>query len=658
MTEAQTTQAPEETDFLKIAREAYTGSTSYVDSSYRKRWEDNLRMFQGRHPADSKYNTEAFRYRSRLFRPKTRSAVRKTEAAAATAFFSNPDVVSVDPEDSGSSDGAASAALMKHLLQYRLTKSVPWFQIVMGGVQDAMTVGVVCSFQYWKYRDRVEHMPVAVDDGMGGQVEMYVPQRKVIEDKPCVELWPVENVRFDQGADWTDPINSSPYVIRMIPMYVRDVKAKIREGVFKDVTDQQMLTARSGAFDSTRQTREKDAQDRMDQTQAITEFSIVWVHENFVRIDDEDYQYFTLSTEALLSDPKPIAEVYFHGERPLVLGCAMIETHRVMPDAPVGIGGDLQREANDIVNQRLDNVKLILNKRYKVKRGKQVDLQSLVKNVAGSITLVNDMDDVQEIEFSDVTSSAYQEQDRVNADYDGLLGDFSVSSVNTNRKLGETVGGMAMISNAANQLTEYTLRTITETWLERVLRQLVKLEQHYETDEVVLALAGDRAKLQRFGVDQVTDELLGRELTLTVNVGMNATDPMLKLNKFVQGIRTYGEVAQTLPPGANLEEVGKEIFAIMGYKDGMRFLGDQNPNVMRLQEMLQQAQAVIEEQGRALASKQVQDKAKLEESAANVASKLRTTAADVNLKEAQTVKTLAEANRVPSDEMEAAAANV
>lgn len=654
MTEQQT----EQPDFLKVAREAYLGSTSYVDASYRKRWEDNLRMFQGRHPQDSKYNTESYRYRSRLFRPKSRSVVRKTEAAAAAAFFSNVDVVSVDPEDTGNPDGAGSAALMKHLLQYRLTKSVPWFQIVMGGVQDAMTVGVVCSYQYWKYRYRTEHAPVQVDDGMGGVVEMFMPQRRVIEDKPCIELIPVENVRFDQGADWTDPINSSPYVIRLIPMYVRDVKAKIREGVFKDVSERQMLTARSGAYDSTRQTREKDAQDRMDQNQALTDFSIVWVHENFVRVDDEDYQYFTLGTEALLSDPKPIAEVYFHGERPISLGCAMIETHRVMPDAPVGIGADLQREANDIVNQRLDNVKLVLNKRYKVKRGKQVDLQSLVRNVAGSITLVNEMDDVQEIEFNDVTGSSFQEQDRVNADYDELLGNFSVSSVNTNRKLGETVGGMAMLSNSANQMTEYTIRTITETWLERVLRQLVKLEQYYETDETVLALAGERAKLQRFGIDQVTDHLLAQELTLTVNVGMNATDPMLKLNKFSQGVQLYGQAAQMLPPGSNLEEVGKEIFALLGYKDGARFLGDENPNVMRLTQMLEQAQGIIQQQGAELQSKQVQDKAKLEESAANVASKLRTTAADVNLKEAQTLKTLTEANRVPSAEMEAAAANV
>jgi hypothetical protein len=63
---------------------------TYFDNNYRKQWEDNLRMFQSKHPRDSKYMSEAYKYRSRIFRPKSRSVVRKNEATAALAFFSNP----------------------------------------------------------------------------------------------------------------------------------------------------------------------------------------------------------------------------------------------------------------------------------------------------------------------------------------------------------------------------------------------------------------------------------------------------------------------------------------------------------------------------------------------------------------------------------------
>jgi hypothetical protein len=82
---------------LQVARDAYKSSTTYFDGNFRKQMEDALRMFQSKHPLDSKYNSDAYKYRSKLFRPKTRSVIRKNEAAAATAYFSNIDVVNVAP---------------------------------------------------------------------------------------------------------------------------------------------------------------------------------------------------------------------------------------------------------------------------------------------------------------------------------------------------------------------------------------------------------------------------------------------------------------------------------------------------------------------------------------------------------------------------------
>lgn len=594
---------------LQIAKDAYASSTSYVDANYRKKWEDALRMFQSRHPSDSKYNTEAYKHRSKIFRPKSRSVVRKNEAAAAAAFFSNIDVISTDAVDQGNPKQVASAAVMKEILNFRLQKTIPWFQILVGGFQDAQTVGVVCSYQYWKYKQKKKKefqpmmdemgQPYLGEDGQPIMQEVEVPEVK--EDKPCVELVPVENIRIDPGADWLDPIASSPYVIRLIPMYVVDLKAmmtrddpKTGSPKWKKLDDGQIRSASEVRYDSTRQVREGKREDSKDSHQPINDFDIVWVHENFVRMDDEEHCFYTLGVEFLLTDPKPLKEVYFHGERPMTMGVCILETHKIYPEGVIGLGEQLQRETNEVANQRLDNVKLVLNKRYIVKRGSQTDLKSLVRNVPASITMATNVEDVREIEFNDVTQSSYAEQDRINVDYDELVGNFSTSSVQTNRKLNETVGGMGMIAQGANQLTEYTIRTFTETWVEKLLRQLVKLEQYYETDEVVLAIAADRAQLlQRFGIDKVTDDLLKQELTLKVNVGMGATDPTQKLNRFAGALRTYGEVSMLVSQGMqgiNMEEAGKEIFGLAGYQDGKRFLAPGDP---RVQQAVQQAQQMI-----------------------------------------------------------------
>lgn len=620
--------------WLKKAEAAFNESTDYIDSNYRKQWEDGISHFNCEHHSASKYNSDKFKHRSKTFRPKTRAAIRNNEAAVAAALFGSMDVVSI----SGERDDPivnASAEVMQEILNYRLNKSIPWFQTVIGGAQDAMTVGAVASYQYWDYQSEMEtvevQQPVIDEFGvpmldMMGQPVMQtveVQQKKVLVDKPCVDLLPIENVRFSPAADWRDPVNSSPYVIRMIPMFIQDIRARMEndddktgQAKWKKYDDDILRAAIDENFDSTRSKRDKDREDKFDSagdTQELSDFDIVWVHENFIKQDGKDYHFYTLATEEMLTDPKPIREVYFHGERPIVVGCCVIESHQPLPSGIAQLGFKTQIELNEIANQRLDNVKLVLNKRYQVKRGKQIDVKSLMRNVPGGVTYVTDHADIQESQFADVTGSSYQEQDRINADYDELIGAFSASTISTNRQMGETVGGMNMLRSGANALTEYLLRTLVETWLEKVLRQLIKLEQAYETDQVVLNLAGEKAQLaQKYGIDQVTDELLNQELTLSVNVGMGATDPQTKLQRFLAAATTFVQLApQAQQMGMNVDEIGKEVFGLSGYKDGSRFFS-QDQQLQQMQQQMQQMQQMIQQLQGALQQKQGQEQAKMQ----------------------------------------------
>lgn len=569
-------------NWLQLAADAYSASNTYFDASIRRQIEADLRQFQSLHPAGSKYLADANRARSRLFRPKTRATIRKNEAVAAEAFFSTRDVVSIDAEDDDNDQQRASAAIMLELLQYRLTKSIPWFLTLIGAYQDALTVGTVASYQYWEYN-----------------------QGKRI-DQPNVRLIPLENLRFDPGATWTDPVNTSPYLIELLPMYVKDVQAKMRQldpktgaAKWKTLDQAAILAAIKNYGDSIRLQRENGRTDSKDQQNAVTAFSVVWVHKNIIEHDGTDYVYYTLGTEQLLSEPTPLSEVYFHGRRPYVIGCAVVETHKNYPSGLPRLGKDVQAEINDLANLRIDNVKFALSKRYFVKRNSQVDLRSLTRNVPGSATLMNSLDDVKAQEFSDVTSSSYQEQDRLNLDFDEISGAFSNASVQSNRRMNETVGGMNLLTTDANQMSGYQLRTFVETWVEPVLRQLVLLEQYYETDEVIMALAGKKAQLlQRFQIDAVTDELLMHELTVNVNVGMGATNPTEKVNRFLMAmnsLRTILADGQLVQYGMDVEEVIKELFGHLGYRDGGRFFGPdrQDPRIASLQATVQELQQAL-----------------------------------------------------------------
>lgn len=554
--------------FLKIARDAWSSSTTYFDSNVRTDVEQDLRHWQSRHLTGSKYLATTYAGRSRLFVPKTRAAITKYEAQAAEAFFSNMDVVSVAPPDKDDPASVEAAAFYKALLNIRLTmpgRGVPWFLTCIGAYQEGHVVGTVVSKTYWS----VKH------------------------DRPAIDLVPIENFRFDPAADWRDPVGTSPYLIQVIPMYYKDVMERITDGRWLPVSASELAKGVKRQGDTIRAQREGQRTDSQDVTYEHNDYNIVLVHENIAEVDGLDMVWYTLLDQTLLSAPVPLQQQYAHG-RPFVVGMVNLESNRVYPSSTSRLARDVQREVNDLRNQRIDNVSFVLNKRYFAKRNKQIDIDSLRRNVAGSVTLMEDpAADVRVVETPDVTGSSYQEQDRLNLDFDDVVGAFSQSSVQSNRSLNETVGGLELITTNANQVSAYKLRTFTETWAEPVLRQLVEVERQYESDDRVIRMAAKAA-----GLPQVTDYVWANEALLTVNVGMGATNPQEKAKVLLFG---FNSIKSLLADGAleqrglNAREVVKEIFAMLGYRDGGRFFtwSDDDPVVAQLQTVIKDLQSQL-----------------------------------------------------------------
>ena len=119
-----------------LARECWDSSTNWLNAGRRLAWNESLRAFQGLHPSNSKYLSTDYRYRSRLFRPKTRTMVRMAEAQSAAAFFGNQDICNINANDDDNQLQQASAEILKSLVQYRLTKTIPWFLTLVGGRQE------------------------------------------------------------------------------------------------------------------------------------------------------------------------------------------------------------------------------------------------------------------------------------------------------------------------------------------------------------------------------------------------------------------------------------------------------------------------------------------------------------------------------------------
>lgn len=631
--------------WLNKAKEAFEASTTFVDTNLRKDWEDSTRHFQSKHMGGSKYYSDSYKYRSKMFRPKTRATVRQVEAATAAAFFSQLEVISYEPEDDHNPLHLAGSLLRQELINYRLSgkRQIPWFQICVGGMQEAQIFGVVVSKQFWDYQEKEVEMPVQIqgqsvlnEDGTPAVIE----QKVKFKDQPDIKLYPIENVRFDPAAEWTDVVNSSPYFIAMESMRIGEIRKKIKDGEWEQVEESLLLSARNANYDSTRQARSGEKEDEKDSrySKALSDFDLVWVHENFMRVDGDEYQYYTLGDRAMLSRPKPLDKAYLHGQRPFVVGTCMLEPHKSIPDSPVHLAKGTQKEANEVANTRLDNVKLVLNKRWLVKRGKQVDLQSLVRNAPASVTLVNDVQtDVLPVEFNDVTSSSYAEQDRINVDLDELLGSFSAGSVATNRKLGETVGGLQMLRGTSNSMGQYLIRVFSETWVEKVLNQLDELEQYYESDLPLLTTFAKRLNLGKYGIQAINKDLLMAPARVTVNIANSAMDPTIRLELFTFAMHKYAEFRQIMPPDMDPEPIKAYIFGLLGFRDASRFSVDPEGNP-QMAAMQQEIQALTQ----ALESKMAEIREKGEANFAVVMAKIEAdkqkTAAELQQREMQSMR--------------------
>ena len=660
--------------WLMIARDSFQEAESYYDANIRKNHERNMAHFQNRHAPGSKYGTEAYKYRKKAFRPKTRSFVRRNESALVKAMFSTSDFVTVKASRSNHPAHRVSAEINQELLQYRLSNTIPWFQTVVGAYQETLNLGLCVSYQYWDYEeqgpmpdylredvdDEVTDIGVSPGDGYGppeeNQEELAAGQElgqagtelnedvmpdnvieldvqfdepgEIIKDTPAIDLRPGENVFFSQAADWRDPVGTSPYIIDMIPMFVDEVKAMADpkrnsgQSPWFELTEAQILTGVTTDYNSVRKQREENREDSKDQRYLHRGFDTVWVHRNIVKKDGIDWIYYTLGVHHRLSDPVELRKEFpwlKGGERPYVAGFSNLEAHKNYPESLTGLSAGTQQKANELDNLRGDNVELSLNRRYIVKRGAQIDYRGLQRNVPGGVTETDDpTNDIRMEQPPDVTASSYREQDLINGDFDELVGMFSGSSVGSNRSMNETVGGMKLLAGDADSLTEYPLMVFVITWVIPVLKQLVRLEQTHESDAALLNLIGEKIKFwQRYkpeGDDsqRLTDKWIQGSMTVDVSVGFGATNPEQRLQRIQAGMMTIAQLAPAMMQQADGNEIAKEVMGAIGFKGTERFFPDGGPKVPT---MPQNQEGAVTEKDQA----ELDQKAKSEEQKAQLA---------------------------------------
>lgn len=652
--------------WVKSFKRSLDAASRYQSEKLNTAWSRNYRAYSNRHFNGSKYDTARYRNRSKLFKPKTRMAVRKNDATAAGALFSTEDVVSVTPERASDKLQTSTAQFLHEVLNYRLDRGTKftgpnWFLTAIGARQDSQITGICVSKQYWEYEERkvqeivtktrdepmVDPNGLPMLDDMGQPIIEEVTTEEieefteVVRDRLMITLIPPEQAFIDMTGDWRDPIQEGGSFTAAYPMRLNDLKTMIKAqsdrpvvggGAWRTDIDIDKLTQGRGAnrqqAATVRQSRE-DGVDRYESRHAGKDNDVIWVYEHFTRIDGEDMHYWMLGETIPLSDPRPTRESYpaHDGDRPYVRGLGALESHKTHPMSPVESWQPMQFEINDITNLNLDAMKMAISPITKIMKGRGIDLKQVQNRGPDAAVLVTGQDDVMFDRAPSPDGSAMQNMHIISNDFDELAGVFSGGSVQSNRTLNETVGGMQLLASSANSLTEYDLRIWVETWAEPVLRQCIELIKFYETDETAIGVAGEKCGLIG-NIDPLPDEPPQEEpqpgmggappeqgmegmgapppmpeqpveppepkITLTevmrnlenaktsvrINVGIGALDSRQKLEKLMGALSMTREMAEPLDMQGyqiNAKEVVQEIWGLAGWRDADRFFMTKKP---------------------------------------------------------------------------------
>lgn len=601
----------EDAYFLDISRKTYTESETWWQASMRRELEDAAHNFNSEHPSHSKYHTEAFSKRSRLYRPKTRTAIRNIEAKASIAAFATANVVHCKAANEKDEAQVLAAKIHNSIVNTRLNApmsegGIDWFRVFTGGVQLASKDGTVISKQIWKYREREETTETTLRDiSTGVTFTEHSTETKILEDRPEIKLWPIENFRFSPAANWMDVIGSSPYLIAEEPVYIGEIKKLMDEpdepgGIkYHYYPDGVLRAAINKEWDSIRSAREGETrQDRFQDTSMIPDHETIWRREYIMEIDGEDWVWWTLGGELMLTEPIPLEDVYVIG-RPWVMGHINIEALKVLPAGIPKLMEGLALEANETANLRIDAERHFILGRNIVKRNAGVDIRALTRGVPGASIMTNEMDSIRREAVTQIPRSSFEEQDRLNLDMDDLTGAFNKASMESGRNLGDTVGVTELAAGEAGGLVDFQLRTIVETWAEPALRQIVKLEAEYEQDERIIEIAA-----QQSSVDVIAAyRSLKEPITVKVDIGYGSTSPTKRIQKITFATNTVVNLlSQTNPSLLQQMDHGlfiEDIYGAVGI-DGSRYFPSlkddhqEDPRIAQMQQEIQKLQQVIE----------------------------------------------------------------
>lgn len=327
----------------------------------------------------------------------------------------------------------------------------------------------------------------AVDEE-GNQLTEFTPQEYVIYEGPAAEAIDIFNFWVAPEAE---EIPGARYVIdrryrdwAYIERMAKEGDYKIPEWLTKNdiaSTPDEPMTDKLGEI-------EIGVYGNADPTRKPVEILEFWTDDNRV--------ITVANRKAIL---RVIENPYDHGQKPFVRVVDILNEHEFWGTGEIQPLEGLQDYMNAQINQRIDNVRLVLNKMFGVNVKEIADMSDLESRPGGVVRITSDIpvrDVLMPIDFGDITGSAYTEvaeaerfSEKVSSVGAYQIG---VETPSTNR----TATGASLMNEAGNSRFSLKTRLMELIGLRPLARQFGSLLQQYVSEEKVIRITEQQGGFQ------------------------------------------------------------------------------------------------------------------------------------------------------------------
>jgi len=546
----------------------------WVKPNYFDKWDHYYNQYRSVIENEAEYP-----YMARLFIPYSFVSVETTIPRMVESIFASDPIVALKPEEE---QDVEPARLNEQLLNYQYRR-MDYLDTYMLSVKDACICGntfnkVDWREEYaWKKRIATEEVYEGYDEmgspaGEPKNMPIYDDNGKPVKEKfkhkiyDDPYIYPISPYKLliDPGADPKDPIQSAEAVIFITDTTIPKIKEKEELGIYK-----------KGSAAKVKQV--KGSTDYTEGDQRLRDTDVT----PYDRKDDKHservliYEYWENDRLIVLAEEKVVLRdeesPYFHCRKPFTMARICPVSNEIYGIGMMEMVESLQHELNDTRNQRIDNIKLALNKMYIIARDADIDINNLI-NQPGGVILSNYIEGVKEITTSPVTQDSFRNAQDIAEDIQRAHGIHDPALGKPTSR--ETATGVLSLQEAANMRFQIMVRIFGKL-LSLNTALMDELNQQFITGEKVFRLTNrDYVK-----IDNIED-IVGRYDYEPAGASLEGLSKYARLEQL---LRFRGVFADN--EYFDKTKFDKKIMELLNFKDANQYFKD--PQQLQ-QEMMQQ----------------------------------------------------------------------